>query len=333
MRLFFAALAIGLFSISSAWAQAVSDAEEMAVYSEVCEKVNPEESKTSARLRATEKASFKAVDDIPDLERYRSQMDTHNFNLKIYRLIDNYLEDIKTAVTQQTDNLVCVEVNAFLPEEALFEVFEGQEPETQTPEEDQQILSLEVENVEDDVNIAIPPKPDIVINNEIAYDAEVSVPVTSGKDGTVLPAVEVYDLRTKVFVDKTDFYDGTDTNGFFPALEQILKTKKGIRVTAERGNPDYILKTKILKAKVDNINAETGRLQIVVAADLIDTASSEVMTEHLNKFELFNLSDDPQKKASSLSIKSFDEVIQKLLPYIKTRTEDEQGLPSVITPN
>ena len=329
MRLLFTALALVTVGISSAWAQAVSDAEDIAVYSEVCEKINPEESKASARVRATDKASFKAVDDIPDLDRYRSQMDMHNFNLKVYQLIDNYLEDIKTSVTQQTDKLVCVEVNAFLPEEALIEVFETQD----LPQGENQVVSLEVEDTIENVDITIPPKPEIVINSEIAYDDEVSVPVMSAEDGVMMPVAEIHDLRTRVFVDKTEFYDGTDTNGFFPAFEQILKTKQGVKVISEKNNPDYIIKTKILKAKVDNVNAETGRLQIVAAADLIDTVSSEVKTEHLNKFELFNLSDDAQKKASSLSVKLFEEIIQKLLPYIKTKTENAQVLPTVITPN
>ena len=327
MRLFFAALCL-LLTISSVSAQeAVSEAEDIAVYAEVCEKVNPQESKAAARTRATDKASFKAVEDIPDLDRYRSQLDVHNFNLKIYRLIDNYLEDIRTSVTQQTKAFVCVEVNAFLPEEALVEVFEQLE---ETPQEEEQVMTLDVETPIDEVGISIPPKPEIVINQEIAYDDEsISVPLDSETKAEVIPQVPL----TKVFVDKTEFYNGTDTNGFFEALAEKLRSKKGIAVLAQKDNPDYILQTKILKAKIENVNAETGRLQIVAAADLVDTKTSEVTTEHLNKFELFNLSEDAQKKASSVSRQLFEELIEKLLPLIKTATEENQFLPAVITPN
>ena len=327
MRLLFSTLCF-LTVVSFASAQeVVSEVEDIAVYAEVCEKINPQESKAAARTRATDKASFKAVEDIPDLEKYRSQLDVHNFNLKIYRLIDNYLEDIKTSVTQQTEAFVCVEVNAFLPEESIVEVFE--EAEVVPQEAEDKVLTLDVEAPLDEGAITIPPKPEIVINQEIAYNSDVSVPLSSETE----EAQAFRPLATKVFVDKTEFYNGTDTNGFFTVIERKLHSKKGIVVLSQKDNPDYIIRTKILKAKVENVNSETGRLQIVAAADLIDTKTSEVTTEHLNKFELFNLSDDSQRKASDVSRKLFEELLEKLLPLIKTNVEEGQLLPSVITPN
>lgn len=296
----------------SAFAQIGDSSDEIDVFASVCERMINGESKASARVRAADKASFKAVEEIPELNDYRQKMDTHNFNLKVYRLVDNYLEDVRLTTISQDQQQVCIEVNAYLSQASIAEVFN--EPE-----------SLEVETeVADDVNITVPPKPEIVINQEIAYEDE---PVAVFEEEQPVNQIP----ETVVFIDKTEFYNGTSTDGFFAYIEQKLKEKDGIKAAASMNNPDYVLKAKVLKAKVDAINSQTGRLQVVVALELTNTETSEKVTEHQNRFILFNNADDAQKTAADLTKKLLGEGIAKLLPKIKTSERDKSD--SMITPN
>ena len=321
----------------------VEDApHEISVYASACEKLINGESKASARVRATDKASFKAVEEIPELRRFRDQTDTHNFNLKVYRLVDNYLADLQINASSPEDDKVCVELSAYLPAAAIDEVF-AEETEDSSTTGDDETLALELETADagDNISITIPPKPDITINKQIAYeDTAAAAPVVKIKETplddvsetpseTDEPSAEAERNKdTRVFVAPTEFYNGTSTGGFFAQLEQTLAARPGVKVIARGDNPDYILKTKILKAKVDNINSETRRLQIVVALELTDTASSQTTTEHQNRFILFNASDDAQQVAADLTRKLLAAGLDKLLPEIKTGRHE-----SVITPN
>ena len=124
-----------------------------------------------------------------------------------------------------------------------------------------------------------------------------------------------------MFIDKTLFYNDTSTNGFFAHLEQEVLKKGDVEIQAKFDNPNYILKTKVLKAKVDNINSETGRLHIVVSIEITDTSNSETTTEHQNRFVLFSTSDDVQVKAAELVKNLLSEGMARILPKIKLSEE------------
>lgn len=295
----------------AAFAQIGESPDEIDVFASVCERMINGESKASARVRAADKASFKAVEEIPELNDYRQKMDTHNFNLKVYRLVDNYLEDVRLTTVSQDQQQVCIEINAYLPQSAIAEAFDETEA-----------LEVETETA-DEINITVPPKPEIVINQEIAYEDE---PVVSQEAKPMIQKEE-----TAVFIDKTEFYNGTSTNGFFAYMAQKLEEKSGVIGISTIDNPNYVLKTKVLKAKVDAINSQTSRLQVVVALELTDTETSEKITEHQNRFILFNNTDDAQKTAAELTKKLLGEGIAKLLPKIKTVEPQENA--SIITPN
>lgn len=376
MKLWGIILTLALFISAAAAAQVGDSPHEISVFATICEPLINGESKSSARVRASDKASFKAVEEIPELSRYRDRLDTHHFNLNVYRLVDNYLEDIKINTTSQENNRVCVEVSAYLPSSAIAQVFlssDADEAEAIPEADDDLMLELETEDLANEISIAVPPKPEIIINKQIAYNED-QPSYSEQTDATALvtaepqsaqpqlaepqpaapqhqpqPAVrsqpayrsqpairsqqqkaEDHD-KTLIFVDQTEFYNGTTTAGFFAHLEQSLLVRPGVKVIAGLNNPDYILKTKVLKAKVDNVNSETSRLQIVVALELTDTTTSETITDHQNRFILFNSNEDAQKTAADLTKKLFSAGIAKLLPKIKTK-EAVIG-NSIITPH
>lgn len=317
----FLGLSCLLFS-ASAWAQVEAVSPDISVFASSCEKMINGESRASARIRAVDKASFKAVENIPELSTYKDSLATHEFNLKVYRLVDNYLEDVKINSSNQSEDNVCVEVSAYLPPSAISEVF----AEAQT---DNSSLALEEENFVPESSITIPPKPQITINKAIAYDNQPSPP---REEPSPRPVQSKATNSTKVFIDKTEFYNNTSTGGFFAYLEQAVMSKPGIEVIAKLENPDYILKTRVLKARVDNINSQTSRLQIVVAVELVDTSSSKTITDHQNRFVLFSSAEDAQQVASELTRKLFSLGVDKLLPKIKLK-QDDKSAQAIITPN
>ena len=330
MNFFKIAFIFAFALIKSAYAQVEGVSGEISVYATVCEKISQGESKSSARLRASDKASFKAVEEIPELREFRQYLDPHQFNIKVYKIVDNHLEDMNINVVKQTAEEVCVDVSAYLLPTTIKDVFEDVLLQENTPAN----LDVEEENVEENVSITIPPKPQININEQIAYNT----PQTTDNTETVreeryeIPqSKKEQDKKTSVFIDRTWFYNDTSTNGFFAHLEQEVLKKGDVAIHAKFDNSDYILKTKVLKAKVDNINSETGRLHVVVSIELTDTSNSETTTEHQNRFVLFNTSEDAQAKASELVKKLMADGVEKILSPLNLANGHTSG-NNIITP-
>lgn len=348
MKFLFGILALFFLLVSPAYAQVENDNNAISLYANVCEKITNGESRSSARMRASDKASFKAVENIVELKPYKDEMDSHNFNLKVYKLVDNHLEDIKINVTSQSDSEVCIEVSAFVNFSSIQEVFASEEEpldpiitKDDFEENEEMFLDVEDEYVEDSVNITIPPKPQITINENIEYkedDNTMAKTVSSDIQTTKKNVVEKqadedeYEGYVKVFVDKTTFYDNSETNGFFSYIKNELNKKTHIKTLNELSDPDYIIKTKVLKARVDNINSQTLRLQIVVAVDLINTQTSKTITEHQNRFVLYNSTDDSQEAASNLTKKLLIAATRKIIPHIKDKYNTSKS-GNIITPH
>ena len=340
MKLFKIVLVIALSFAKYGYAQVDGSTEEINVFAKVCEQLSVSESRASARLRASDKASFKAIEEIPDLREYRQYLDPHQFNLHVYKLVDNHFEDMSINVLSQDAEKVCVEVSGYILPSAVAEVFS----DIDLSQEDSATLDIESENVEENVNIVIPPKPQISISKEIAYDVnKVSDNEETASNSIVdnkivaeqtpsLPKEKLQDNnKVSVFIDKTEFYNDTSTKGFFAHIEQELLKVGKLNIQAKFDNPNYILKTKILKAKVDNINSETARLQIVVSVGLTDTSNSETTTEHQNRFILFSTNEDAQTKAAELTKSLLSDAVAKILPQIK-KASNEVAKNNIITP-
>lgn len=334
MQLFKIVLILALLLAKNSIAQVEENSGEIDVFAKVCENLSPSESRASARLRATDKASFKAVEEIPELREFRQYLDPHQFNLHIYKLVDNYFEDMAINVLSQDNEKVCVEVSGYIRTSSINEVFS----DITDIQDGDTTLVVETENVEENVNIVIPPKPEINISKEIAYDYsdDEIVEENTIEDENITPPTPTLPKAEKnngvsVFIDRTMFYNDTSTNGFFAHLEQELLKAGKLNIQAKFDNPKYILRTKVLKAKVDNINSETGRLQIVVSVELTDTSNSETTTEHQNRFILFNTSEDAQAKAAELTKNLLADGVAKILPQIK-KANDILLKNNIITP-
>lgn len=297
------------------------DPDIITLYSSVCEAIRPEESTSSTRMRATDKACFKALENIGDLSSYRSQYDDHKYNLLIYKLVDTYLEDLTTRTTSQNELKVCVEITGFLNKNnissAAAELAETQQEAY--PEK----LEIEKEALTMPSPNGLPPKPEIKIDEKVAIEqaeiADLPSSVSKAQDNT----------KTKIFIESTKFFNNTSTNAFQHNIAQVLEERPDIIITTGTNDADYIIKTKVLRAKVDPINKQTNRLQMVIAIELQSTKDDFKLLEHQNRFILFENSEDEQSVASGLLKKLLKKATSQILPKIKNLTYDSGA---IITP-
>lgn len=296
-----------------------AEGETAAIYATICEPIKDGEAKSSARVRATDKACFKAVEKISQLQEYRNQYPTHDFNVMVYKIVDNYLEDLTIRTTEQDAEQLCVEVTGYLQEKniktAIAENMQKHEQETsQYPE------ALDIEDRQaalQPIVTELPPKPEITIKKEIA--AEEILDETHSE----------HSEKTRVWVEPTEFFNKTSTSAFAEEIKQALRQEKDTSFAASEKNADYILKSKVLRAKVDPINSQTNRLQMVIAVELVNTRNKKNFLEHQNRFILFESSEDEQIVANSLMKK----LLRQAVKNIAAKIENSQNKPeAIITP-
>lgn len=309
-----------------------ADENAISVYAKACEPIRSGEARSGARVRATDKASFKAIENITALSDSRTQMQPHDFNVLVYHLVDNYLEDMAVRTLEQSAERICVEVTGYLSPQNIEKALHAQESsQTAAPEDEgsfaEEAASLDLESSLDDLPEPVselPPKPQPKIREEIAYET------AAPRKDTPAAAAET---QTVVFVDRTKFYNGTDTNAFYGDIQQALGENPDIKTTSSKTGADYVLKSQVLRAKVDPINKQTNRLQMVVQLELINTAGGAPVTEHQNRFILFQSDDDEQKVAASLMKKLLGKGCHQLIPKIKGRGLQGLGGSAIITPS
>ena len=103
---------------------------------EACEKFVAGQSKSSIRVRVTDKASYKAVSQIENLADVRSHMLEHDFNVIVYNLVDNYMRDLMVRTTSQNDEELCVKVTGAIPVTDIESVIRNYSPDSPAPEYD-----------------------------------------------------------------------------------------------------------------------------------------------------------------------------------------------------
>ncbi len=342
-RIFYLILCWGCFVAVDVFGMESTDVETQTVYALMCEDIHGEESKSEVRSRATDKACFKALEKIGELSEYRKKYDEHDYDVLIYHLVDNYLEDLTVRTINQNDNQVCVELTGYFDPKnikiavsKLAERQEAQYPDT---------LEIEEEALSLPSPTGMPPKPEIKISEEIAVDEEliaqpepVLMPETKEEDSTtksvpqpLQPLTEAEQNRcTKVFIERTKFFNDTSTNAFFMDISQIIEENQYLCVSMSSQEADYIVKTNVLRAKVDPINKQTNRMQMVISLELTDVENATSIVEHQNRFLLFESTEDEQKVAADLLKKLLIKGSKKIAPRIKAKADVSK---EVITPS
>lgn len=280
------------------------DADAIAVYATACEKIKDGEAKSSVRVRATDKAAFNAVETISLLKEIKDETNPHDFNVLVYNLVDNYLEDMNVRTTRQDGEQICVEVTGYIKDSYVLDA---------------------VNNAQNNDKLQI--EAPVVVS-------EPATPAPSAPTALETPK-ETAESRALVYIAPVKFYNGASSAQHREILAEIFQNSKYVLLTEKSDLADYIITPEILRAKVDPINSNTNRLQMVVSVSGNFVEEDSSTTEHQNRFVLFASSDDAQKVAADLMQKLLSKAAEPILNKIEAKEHKKRSnsfFPEVITP-
>lgn len=345
---------------------AAEDLTSIKVQGSACENLKRGETLSTARVRATDAASFNAVSKLDSLKQYKEELDSHDFNVMVYNIVDNYLEDLNVSTQEQNEEKICIEVSGYVSqshvEQGIDESFNRQTQETELVDEtaenaadlsaavteelnkatdrfeQQQEKMLEEKEIvyEDkpEEQAIITPPPPVALEQKIGPQTEV-------KPEQPQPLAEEKAIRQEglIFVAPTEFFNQTSSDYYSAIIKNWFVDKKGFLITSDSKLADFILRPKILRAKVETVNEESNRLQMVTALELVYAASGKSYTEHQNRFVVYGNDEGEQDVAyrlmKQLLEKSCEELITGMEKYVEAKapkTTSPQALPPIITP-
>lgn len=341
-----------------------------ALSAQACEKINAGEEKSTIRVRVTDKASFLAVSRIEEVKSLRNELNEHDFNVLVYSLVDNSIEDMTVRTTKQNSEELCVEVNGYLQLSSIFEAIAKQTEEQQNTD----TASKEsMTDIVSDINQSyselpagkadvIPPTEEAELANYRAPESDGYQPISHTLDAEVrakpvseraprgASALKDYakvlrqpdeapatfdDKRGLVYVEPTEFFDKSRSVVHAKTVKDIFAADESFYITDNKDLADYVIKTKVLRAKVDPINSSTGRLQMVVAVEAEFPEDKSSVIEHRNRMVVFSKDENEQEVAFKLMKKLFTsagEQIKRKVDQAERRRRPDKALPDIITP-
>ena len=293
----------------------VPSAAPIEVYGNACEKISKNEPKSSVRVRVTDMASYAAAENMPELAQYRKQLNDHDLSILIYNLIDNYLDDINVKAIVEDGRELCVEVRGSIKPENLQSAWEKTQDEIKHRAEIAAMEEKAHPNPQELYPEVDAPNPKMLIQPNGISDTP--------------PA--------KLYFEPTRFYNNTRSNNFAKVLKQIFAEMPNIEIVETPQEADYTIYSDVLRAKVDPINDNNNRLQMVVALELRNAENHIMITEHQNRFVLFTAQDNEQDVAFRLLKKLFKNAAKLLYKKIERDTNrgevTERAQSELITPN
>lgn len=318
------------------------DNDVTSVYGANCEKIKPGEARSTVRVRVTDKASYLAVSQLPDLKNARVELNEHDFNVMVYNLVDNNIEDMAVRTTKQTPDEICVEVTGYISGKNIFAAIDDAlNRQQETPEENETESTAPEEAAPEDVQ-----SPDEAVEEDIEHKTAVYEP-----DNTVPPVpetklqsllepekdtlTETASRKALIYIAPTEFFNNTSSAKHSQILREMFVKSDYFYITDTSDLADFVINSKVLRAKVDPINRDTNRMQMVVAVESQNTETGEKETEHQNRFVLFSGSENEQKVAAKLMKQLLEKAADKIitqLEIVQRKKNNAAGLPSVITP-
>ena len=149
-------------------------------------------------------------------------------------------------------------------------------------------------------------------------------------------STESSDLLGRLYVAPVAFFNNTTSDYHAQLIVDSFKNAYNYEIVDSPNDADYLIKTSVLRAKVDALNNSTSRLQMVIAMELSFKDGTSSQTIHQNRFVVFENSENEQNVALKLLTKLFNNAVEQIEVYMQ-KHEKEKGnipvLPSVITPS
>lgn len=300
------------------------DEQAIPIFGKACEDVRRGEPISSTRVRVTDKASYIATENIAELMEFKENHDDYDFNLLIYDLVDNYVEDMVVKTLTQDSKGICVEVNAYVAKNNIYSALERANIEAQRRKE----------AYNDDLR-----SPKEIAEEAFAIKQSAYPQITPPNPDEVLKSNDelVKQAQKKIYFAPTAFYNDTTSNKFTDILKQQFSKRDNWKITVQKSNADYIVIPQVLKAKVDPVNKNTNRLQMVVSVELQTGRGKSLITERQNRFVLFTADEEEQEVAFKLLRKLFQNAGNLIMKRIdrdieKQIDEVQKTYPEIITP-
>ena len=266
------------FSAMATPKNAVLDVNGMA-----CEEMLNGESRAGARLRASDKAVFNGIKRHQALQPYFRELNDHDVNVFIYRLADEYIEDLSVRTMPPTSDNVCVEIKGHLSALAAKEAYE---------------------TFVSDRSSFIETQPEVV--EQIAEDVEQEIALTPDNPN---------DLAL-LYIEDLAFFDGTKSAKQSQILRQLYADNPYFYLTEDAEIADYVIRPKVLTAKLDKTGENQNRLHMVVMLE-VEGLSAEPSSEYQNRYVVFDDSEDKQNVAARMLDKLMVLAGQSLLEKIE----------------
>ena len=269
-------------------------AQSVEIYGNACEKVVQGESKSSTRVRAADKAVFLRVKKIKELDKAKQILNEHDLNVLVYRLVDEYVEDLSVNTTKDEEDKICVEIKGWL--------------------NPQNVAAVENEFFKDDVPLK-------------EASAEMVAEVADDVKAETLIKPDNPESLALVHIAVLEYYNGAKSGKFTEPLKEQFSDNPYFYLTEDAEIADYVIRPKVLKAKVDKLDAGHKRLQMVVTLEIYGLEEG-VVNEYQNRFVLFGAEEDEQKTASRLLNKLLenagDGALRKIEHHEQERLEQKE---------
>lgn len=221
----------------------------------------------TAENRAIDKASLAAVKTSGLIQGYYENLSDMALNLISYRIIDEYLFDLKHQVTLDDEKQVCVHVEADLemaPEDlhVLVAEYKASAP----------IDKVEIAQIAEDVQQETQFKPQSLTEKKLLY---------------------IKNLR---------FWNEAETNIYRQLLQEQLAGSDYFYVTDDISIADYVLEPFVETSHVEGIDAHNRKMQIRLLLNVVAANNKDLplISEQQNHFILFTADKDEQQVADTL---------------------------------
>jgi len=240
------------------------------VKANACEKALEGESPSSVRVRAVDKAVFLGLKSLETLDQDKAVLNDHDLNVMIYRLVDDYVEDLSSKVTKSEEGKVCVEVSGYINKANIESVRAETYGRRGSQDDDGAVAEIAA-----------------AVNNEVKIKPQ-------NTENLAL-----------VYVNDLVYYNGAKSKKYGDVLKDKIKDNPYYYLTDQEDLADYLITPKVLKAKVDALDPTHKRLQMVVALE-VSGLDEDTQTLVQNRFILFSTEEDEQDIAARLIKKLLD---------------------------
>ena len=249
-------------------------AESAAVEASACDEKQEGFDAKTMEYRAVDKASLIAVKSSGLIQKNGQNLTPAVIDIIAYRLIDEYLLNVKHEVTISEPNRVCVQVSGDL------EIA------------DDELKALIKEHKEAAEPARINPDAEVKMAKEVAAEVEKT---TSFKPQNLSE-------KKLLFVDDMKFWNGTETNHYTKMLKELFSKSDYYYVTDDKTLADFVVIPSLNKSVVDKIDNTNHKMQMVVELKTISPTNQAFVPiqQEQTHFILFGADKDEQEIADNL---------------------------------